>query len=498
VKPLPEEIPESSYRMLLETANRGIVVLDEHNRVLGGNQAMLELVGEAGRNSEGKTIFELLNVPDDGRPWNEVRELQIECPHGFVRHIRLRPLKEVPVEACTRWLSVIDITREERALRCNLALSEVASTLAFAGNTEETLNLVAARVMRAVGTLGCSIVLVKDRRVLRVGRHGLPDTYPQTISHLFEQPDSPTATLQAYLRGQPVVSRSGRLELLPWVHSEEVREYLRNAMWNVVYGVPLVFQGRSLGVLTCYYEREREPEQELLLFLQTVADQVAVLVENLRLMEELRGKAVLEERQRIARELHDSVTQALYGIGLGTNTARHHLQKNDAEAVARTLDYVASLAEAGQAEMRALIFELRPDSLESEGLVTILQRQILSLQSRHGLKVQSRLLEPPVALEVKHALYRVVQESLGNIVKHAGATEVSLSFELQPECLKIAIRDDGRGFDPTRDFPGHYGLETMGERLHALGGQLRVESAPGCGTTIRAEVPLSASTAELQ
>jgi signal transduction histidine kinase len=227
-------------------------------------------------------------------------------------------------------------------------------------------------------------------------------------------------------------------------------------------------------------------------FLEAIAGQAAVAVENARLLIEVHGKAALEERQRLARDLHDSVSQALFGIALGTRTARTLLQQ-DPRAAMEPLDYVLSLAEAGMAEMRALIFELRPESLQTEGLIAALNKEIAALRARYGITIDAQLgTEPDLPLEVKEALYRITQEALHNTVKHARATHIDLRLEQALDGVALDIRDNGIGFDPAGHFPGHLGLRSMRERVSRLGGTLTLESAPAKGTHIRAEIPTGA------
>ena len=197
----------------------------------------------------------------------------------------------------------------------------------------------------------------------------------------------------------------------------------------------------------------------------------------------------MEERQRLARELHDSVSQALYGIALGLHTARIQLDRDPGE-LPESLNYLLSLAEAALEEMRALIFELRPESLESEGLVVALSKQGAALQARHGMAVQIELCEEPnLPLQVKQALYRIAQEAMHNTVKHARASNVELVLRQTATAVILEVRDDGVGFDPTGSFPGHLGLHSMQERLSSLSGMLQIESAPGQGTSILVQVP---------
>jgi signal transduction histidine kinase len=155
---------------------------------------------------------------------------------------------------------------------------------------------------------------------------------------------------------------------------------------------------------------------------------------------------------------------------------------------------VLNLAEAGLAEMRALIFELRPESLATEGLVAALEKQAAALKARHAIEADLALGdEPDVSLAVKEALYRIAQEALHNVVKHARASRVELGLTRDAEALSLELRDDGVGFDPTGEFPGHLGLRSMRERMAALGGTLEIESAPGRGTRTRATIPVPRS-----
>ncbi|MCI0396762.1 MAG: sensor histidine kinase [Chloroflexi bacterium] len=219
-----------------------------------------------------------------------------------------------------------------------------------------------------------------------------------------------------------------------------------------------------------------------------LANQVAIAIENARLYEQAQQLAALQERQKLARELHDSVSQALYGIARGARTARVQLDRDPSRA-AEPLDYVLSLAEAGLAEMRALIFELRPESLAAEGLVAALEKQAASLRARHHLKVQTTFgPEPETTLEVKQTLYRIAQEATHNIVKHARAGRVTLRLQQSGEEIILEIGDDGVGFDTGGAFPGHLGLRSMRERAERCGGALVVDSAPGQGTRVHVRV----------
>ncbi len=201
----------------------------------------------------------------------------------------------------------------------------------------------------------------------------------------------------------------------------------------------------------------------------------------------------LEERQKLARELHDSLSQALYGISLGAHTALTLLDTRR-ERVVEALNYVVALADAGLTEMRALIFDLRPESLESEGLVNALNKQADALHARHGLDVAVEMCaEPDIPLDLKETIYRIAQQALHNAVKHAHAQRLAVRLARGDGGLNLEVWDDGVGFDPEAAYPGHLGLRSMRERAARCGGNLTIHSAPGQGTRVCAHFPLSAN-----
>ena len=210
---------------------------------------------------------------------------------------------------------------------------------------------------------------------------------------------------------------------------------------------------------------------------------------QVQLAQSTRDRTAQEERQRLARELHDSVSQALYGIALGANTAIKLFDTNRTK-VREALSYVLSLAQNGLTEMRALIFDLRPESLKTEGLVAALTHQASALRARGSIEVELSLCdEPDVSILIKEALYRIAQEALNNAAKHAGPGRLDVHLACEGGSLELEVSDDGIGFDPSTAYPGHLGLHSMRERAVSVGGTLDIVSAPGRGTQVRARVP---------
>jgi len=292
--------------------------------------------------------------------------------------------------------------------------------------------------------------------------------------------------------GQPVIIRD------VFEDSPHARSMRRNAErdfgeiqpdYGTWMGVPLMLGERAIGMLAVVRHRAGYYTERHAELLGAVANQAAVAIENARLFERVRGMAALEERQKLARELHDSVSQALYGIGLGARTARTLLDRDPAK-VAEPLDYVISLAEAGLTEMRALIFELRPDALETEGIVGLLGKQAAAVRARHGITVETNFgPEPAIPLSVKETLYRIAQESLHNTIKHAKAARLVIRLAQDDRGVTLELTDDGVGFDPGGRFPGHLGLRSMRERAARHGATIDIDSAPGRGARICVIVP---------
>jgi signal transduction histidine kinase len=177
---------------------------------------------------------------------------------------------------------------------------------------------------------------------------------------------------------------------------------------------------------------------------------------------------------------------------LGARTAKAILENKErdmGDQLDESIEYVLTMAEAGLAEMRALIFELRPDSLEKEGLIAALEKQAAALQARHALHVTTEFYsEPVISVDEKQALFRIVQEALHNVVKHARANRVRISLEAKENGHVLEVEDDGVGFDPAVASSG-LGLYSMRERIERYGGELEIKSNVGNGTLIRVKLP---------
>lgn len=232
--------------------------------------------------------------------------------------------------------------------------------------------------------------------------------------------------------------------------------------------------------------------------LLSLGDQLGIAVEKSRLQERALSLAVVEERNRLARDLHDSVTQALFSMTLTIEAARLLLRR-DTDAAEQQLANLRERAQETLAEMRGLIYSLRPAELEDQGLVTALKRWGERVRHEHLLPVEV-VVDGATRLRLGEAqereLFRIAQEGLNNVVKHAGATRATIRLRATPAAIVLLIEDDGQGFDTTRPPRADaFGTRGMRERAALLGGDVAFDSRPGEGTRVLVTIPRAAGLA---
>jgi signal transduction histidine kinase len=255
-------------------------------------------------------------------------------------------------------------------------------------------------------------------------------------------------------------------------------------------GVPMLSGSQVTGILSVQnVDRENAFDESDVRLLQMFAASMSIALENARLYEEARQVAALEERQRLARELHDSVTQSLYGISLYAQAASGNLHAGQIEPAGQYLEDIQNTAQESLADMRLLIFELKPPILEKEGLVSALQQRLMSVENRARInsKIETNLTDrlPP---KTEEGLYLISREALNNIIKHACAKNVTIRIQRRADSVSMEIADDGIGFElENARREGRLGLSNMGERAQAQGWKLDIQSTPGSGTCIKVE-----------
>ncbi|HTZ05809.1 MAG TPA: GAF domain-containing protein [Gaiellaceae bacterium] len=309
------------------------------------------------------------------------------------------------------------------------------------------------------------------------------------------------------LVGMVVAERSKTMRVLERMRSERVdsvlddpeidQESMRRIGAHTSLYVPLIVRGTAMGVVAAHDKQATDPRfnDDDLRIAEIFAGRAAVAVElSQRVARDALRRVVTAqelERRRLARELHDETGQALTSILLGLRAVEDARETDElGAAIAGVRDLVRSTL----LDVRRLAVELRPSVLDDFGLVAALERLTETFAEQTGMAVQFEELLPPgerLPSEVETALYRIVQESLTNVVKHAQATTVSIVLARKADSVSLVVEDDGVGFDPGSPREGGIGLVGMQERVALLGGRLSIESHPGAGTTFQAEVPLT-------
>jgi nitrate/nitrite-specific signal transduction histidine kinase len=280
-------------------------------------------------------------------------------------------------------------------------------------------------------------------------------------------------------RGEPVI-----WTLVELPTESAVKERLATLGVEQVIAIPLMAKGRLVGSLNLSTNQSRTYPPEQIALLKSIGQQIGVAVENAYLYEQAEQTAIAAERSRLARELHDAVTQTLFSANLIADVIPR-IWKRDPEEGMQNLEELRQLTRGALAEMRTLLLEMRPESLERADIKSLLTQLADAFIGRVRVPVSVDIKgDCELTHEVKIVFYRAAQEALNNIAKHAGARQVDLHLECQPGQLSLLIKDDGLGFEPGSITPEHLGIAIMRERANSIGADLKIESQVGQGTTI--------------
>ena len=371
-------------------------------------------------------------------------------------------------------------------------LSDILDALNSDRSLEETLGVILEQARQLLKASMASVYQLQMQQAPPIFKLQVLRGDEGYVTHQQYIPFDEGPMSQAVRTKQPVFRNDLDLVMQDAKTPEEAahKRWLRDHFESIL-DVPIFIRDQPYGAFGFGFTSQQPISQEDLNLVMVIADQAALAIENANLRASSAQAAAMAERSRLARELHDSVSQALFGISLGTRTSLELLSSDPTKA-RDPMDYVLALADAGMAEMRALIFELRPESLQTEGLHAAFHKQASALVARHKINVQTLLTgsEADMPIHVKEAIYRIGLEAIQNTIKHAHANHVTLTVA-RPEdnSVVLQIEDNGVGFEMGGDFPGHFGLKTMRERAESLAGQFEVESGPGKGTRICVRIP---------
>ncbi len=377
------------------------------------------------------------------------------------------------------------IVQAERRVRELEAVAHIASSFTFEQSLESMMTDVAEQVVRANEEAMACFVAAGNRETQLVervlGASNVSPGFVEVVEKAWRTSGTPLVSSSIQMRKTQVFSLDAVLQRPGY---EEVREQQARAGWKRMAVVPMVYREEALGLVFVFYPLSHEPDEAEIRFLEAIANQAAIAVENARLFDQARTTAVTDERLRMSRELHDSVSQALYAISLTAKAARRHLPASPERSL-DPIDQVIALADSSLSEMRSIIFDLRPEVLATEGLVAALRRHAAALRVRHTVTITTpEGPEPSIPIETKDALYRIIQEAMNNALKHAQPSLVEVTFARTLQGFAVEVRDDGRGFEVAPDYPGHLGLVSMRERAARVRATFTLRSAVGAGCAV--------------
>lgn len=490
----------SISQVLVEVSADGLAVLDGQGRFVAVNPAATHILGLSTGQLAGRDGPFDLGAAVDLPPQDRLRGTWV-APDGRRRDLdyRLAPLTGGGYAV---WFS--DVTDARRQQERLTAIARAASSVADVYSLHPTLDAV-AREVAMTATIAAVQILAMDNpedEVRLLGMAGFPDAadFTARLSACRRQ-GAAVLFMEAFQRGKPVVVLHRRAAIMTDPAWEPLHTIMNYPNWDSFASVPLVARGRTLGVINAYYLPGEDPGPGSLAFLEAMADQAAVAIDTVSLVAQTRSRARLDARRSLSRDLHDSVVQQLFSMRMQATALRGQLDRADADpaGMRRGAQELAQLSRSALADLRALVFELRPLDLAEHGLIDAVRSYAASVAKRAGLaiRVHDRArLERAAGIDVHEDLYRIVQEALHNVVKHAHATTVDVCFGQSDDGREITLEVTDNGSGASRDFDtdgarqGMFGLVSMRERTEHWRGRFAAGPDPAGGWTVRVTFPL--------
>ncbi len=508
-------------RAFMEVSADGLAVVDPHGRFVVVNEAAARILGLSAAELEGRTgPFPVREGRDC--PFTESTLTSWAGPDGRGRDLRYRM---EPLRGAGYAVRFSDVTRERRQQERLTAITRAASSVADAGSLHATLDAVAREIVLTANIAAVQILAVDnpadELRVLGMAGFGDVTDFTERLAACRRR-GAKVLFFDAFSGMRPVVVRHRKAAIMSDPGWAPLHEIMDRADWDGFVAMPMVVRGRAVGVINTYYLPGEDPGEDpgagSLAFLETMADHAAVAIDTAALLSQAGSRARQDERRRLARDLHDSVVQQLFSMRMQAKALRARLDSTvpDPAAMYDGAEELAELSESALADLRRLVFELRPLDLSERGLVDAVRAHAASVESRSGLAVRVSAPaelepEPGYGIDIQEDLYRIVQEALHNVVKHARADNVDIRFALVAdggaglpdagvpadrlflEGLYIEVSDDGSGADPAADAADdrtpHLGLVSMRERAERWGGQLVAGPRPGTGWRVGVTLP---------
>jgi signal transduction histidine kinase len=377
-------------------------------------------------------------------------------------------------------------TREvERRRQVAESLRGILAALNSSRTLNEILDYIAAEACQVLAADAAAIYRFTEGAFRVQVARGLDVDH---VQRMFIWPgEGPLGRAVEARRPVPVTDIPAEVLTLPGLRADPVRRPIIDRLaetYRALLAVPLIVKGKAYGGLVLYYADHRTFSDEEIGLAGTFGDQAALALENAKLRIIESEAAAAAERSRLARDLHDAVTQTLFSASLMADVLPRLWERVPAEGH-RCLDDLRRLTRGALAEMRSLLLELRPAALAEAKLDCLLHQLAEAVTGRARLSVTATVADlPSLPRDVQIALYRIAQEALNNAARHAGASTVDLALRALPHGAELRIADNGRGFDTARVVSGHLGLGIMRERADTIGARLTIESERARGTVV--------------
>jgi signal transduction histidine kinase len=384
------------------------------------------------------------------------------------------------------------------------AIARAAANLASQGSLPTILDALAAEVLQTDALAAVQIVtLDATGHQLRIMGSAGFGHWPDFFDRLMEcrRRGADLRMLDAFSQSEPVLVENRWALIRDDPAWAPIREYLGELAWESFASIPMMARGQAVGVLNAFFAPGQAMESRTVEFLAAMADQAAIAVDYATLLRHARDGARREERQRLARDLHDSIVQQVFSISMQAKSMEVLAQRGaavPAAAVLRIAAEVGDLSGTVLADLRAMVHELRlSSSADLGGLEEAVRALATSTANRTGLKfsVAGGPGLDQVRGELAEDVYRIVAEAIHNVVRHAAAGKVTIRLHLRGDRLTATVADDGQGMGAPaagqRDAAAGYGLTTMRERAERWGGTVTIGPGRSAGTLVRLAVPLS-------
>ena len=496
---------EEEYRSIFEAASDGFIIYDiERGLVVEANPAACEIHGftrqefmelnptdympaesyrlfqEHIQTIEPSSVVEALVIHkrSDGSPFH------VEVRRSVINY-RGRPCMLSVIRDVSQRIQTEKILSEQIGIQMHEQATLLAISHTLASTLELQPGLILDQLREIIEYNHAGIFALEDPYLITLAMRGTDQLEQAVPIHVHL--DTPEILVALFNKHRPI--------RIPDIWSDNPQAQFLRSLLNDGAGillngmqswmwVPLAVKGRIIGGIGVAHELRNHFTAHHADLALSAANQAAVTMINAELYGKAQEIAVLEERQRLARNLHDAVNQSLFSAGLIAEVLPR-LWDKDQDLARQSLEDLRKLTRGAMAEMRALLAELRPSTLTDSELGDLVRLLGNAFTGRTNIPVKLAVAGQGILpAEAQVASYRVCQETLNNIAKHANATTVEIDLKYEETAIELSIRDDGKGFDPERTTSGHYGLSMMRERAEAVGARLTITSQPNHGTEL--------------